>query len=70
MKQPKGTESGQHTNGANDGSATEVLHGDHLRVELGVPLQLHTVAEMVDGVAGGHFEGLYSESVEEEKKAR
>lgn len=70
MKQFKDTESGQHTNGANDGSATEVFHGNHLRVELGVPLQLHTVAEMVDGVAGGHFGGLYSENVEEEQKGQ
>lgn len=43
------------TNGANDGSTTEVLRRDHLSVELGVPLQLHPVAEMVEGAADGHF---------------
>lgn len=44
------------TNGANDGSTTEVLHGNHVRVELGMPFQLHAVAEMVVGVADGHFD--------------
>ena len=43
------------TNGANDGSTAEVLRRDHLGVELGVPLQLHPVAEMVEGAADGHF---------------
>ena len=43
------------TNGANDGSTAEVLRRDHLGVKLGVPLQLHPVAEMVEGAADGHF---------------
>lgn len=45
----------EHTNSANDGGATIIFGGDHLRVELGEPLQLHAVAEMVEGSAGGHF---------------
>ena len=46
----------RHTNGSNDGSAAVVLRRDHLRVELGEPLQLHTVVEMVEGATGGHGE--------------
>lgn len=46
----------KHTNGSDDGGTAEVLGRDHLGVELGVPLQLHTVAEVVEGVGGGHFE--------------
>lgn len=56
---PKGRKEKQRrelTNGANDGSTTEVLHGNHVRVELGMPFQLHAVAEMVVGVADGHFD--------------
>lgn len=49
----------EHTNGANDGSTTKVLHGNHVRVELGMPFQLHPVAEMVVGVADGHFDGRF-----------
>lgn len=46
----------KHTNGSDDGGTAEVLGRDHLGVELGVPLQLHTVAEVVEGVGGSHFE--------------
>lgn len=46
----------EQTNGANDGSTTEVLHGNHVRVELGMPFQLHAVAHMVVGVGDGHFD--------------
>ena len=45
----------KHTNGSDDGGTAEVLGRDHLSVELGVPLQLHTVAEVVERVGGGHF---------------
>lgn len=48
----------RHTDGANDGGATEVLRRNHLRVQLGVPFQLHTVAQVVKRIAGGHFERL------------
>ena len=53
---PHPTKKKKHTNGANDRSTAEVLHGNHFRVELGVPFQLHAVAEMVEGAAGGHFD--------------
>ena len=46
----------RHTNGANDGGAAEVLRRHHLGVELGVPLQLHAVAQVVEGVGGSHFD--------------
>lgn len=45
-----------HTNGTNDGGAAEVLRRHHLGVELGVPLQLHAVAQVVKGVGGRHFD--------------
>lgn len=48
----------RHTNGTNDGGTTEVLGRHHLGVQLGVPLQLHAVGQVVEGVAGRHFELL------------
>lgn len=44
-----------HTDGTDDGGTAEVLGGIHLGVELGVPLQLHAVAEVVEGAGGRHF---------------
>ena len=46
----------RHTNGSNDRSTTVVLRRDHLRVDLGEPLQLHTVVEMIEGGTGRHDE--------------
>lgn len=40
---------GRHTDSANDGGATEILRGHHFGTELGVPLQLSLVREMVHG---------------------
>lgn len=44
----------RHTNGTNDWGTTEVLRGHHIRGELGVPLQLHLVGEMIHWATGGH----------------
>lgn len=44
----------RHTNGSNDGGTAVVPCGRHIRAELGVPLQLHTVAEMVERACGSH----------------
>lgn len=55
------------TDGANDGGATVVLGGNHLRVELGVPLQLHPVAEMVEGRADGHCAGSERKAIKQEE---
>lgn len=44
----------RRTNGSNDGGTAVVPRGRHLRAELGVPLQLHAVAEMVEGACGSH----------------
>ena len=48
----KGEEQG-HTDGTDDGSLAIILRGSHVWVQLGVPLQLHTVAKMV-GNGNGH----------------
>lgn len=42
------------TNSANDGCATKVLRRHHLGVQLGVPFQLHSIAQMVQRVGGRH----------------
>jgi hypothetical protein len=42
-----------HTDGTDDGSLAIILRGSHVWVQLGVPLQLHTVAKMV-GNGNGH----------------
>lgn len=47
---------GAHTNGTDDGGTAEVLRGHHLGVELGVPLQLHPVGQVVEGGSGRHCE--------------
>lgn len=47
----------ERTDGSDDGGAAEVLGGHHLSVELGVPLQLHAVAQVVEGRTGGHLDG-------------
>ena len=47
-----------HTNGTDDGGTAEVLGRDHLGVELGVPLQLHPVGQVVKRAGGRHFELL------------
>lgn len=47
-----------HTNGTDDGGTAEVLRRNHLGVELGVPLQLHPVAQVVKRAAGCHFDIL------------
>ena len=44
----------QHTNSTDDGGAAEVLRRHHLGVELGVPLQLHPVGQVVEGASGRH----------------
>lgn len=48
-----------HTDGTDDGGTAEVLGGRHLGVQLGVPLQLHAVAEVVEGAGGRHFENAF-----------
>lgn len=48
----------RHTDGTDDRSAAEVLCRHHFGVQLGVPLQLHPVAKMVEGRACSHFEKL------------
>lgn len=47
---------GLHTNGTNDGGTAEVLSRHHLGVKLGVPLQLHAVAQVIEGAGGRHFD--------------
>lgn len=47
-----------HTNGTDDRSAAEVLRRHHLGVKLGVPFQLHAVAQVVERGSGRHFELL------------
>jgi hypothetical protein len=42
-----GLEHCSHTNGTDDGSPAVVLGRHHVGVKFGVPLHLHTVAEMV-----------------------
>jgi hypothetical protein len=44
-----------HTNGTDDRGAAEVLGRHHLGVKLGVPFQLHAVAQVVEGSSGRHF---------------
>ena len=48
-----------HTDSTDDGGTAEVLGGRHLGVQLGVPLQLHAVAEVVEGAGGRHFENAF-----------
>lgn len=47
-----------HTNGTDDGGTAEVLRRNHLSVELGVPFQLHPVAQVVMRAGGRHFDML------------
>jgi hypothetical protein len=42
-----------HTDGTDDGGLAIILRGGHVWVQLGVPLQLHPVTEMV-GNGNGH----------------
>lgn len=48
----------KHTDGTDDRGAAEVLRRHHFGVELGVPFQLHPVAQMVEGGACSHFESF------------
>jgi hypothetical protein len=46
----------RHTNGANDGGAAVVLRRNDFGMKLGVPFQLHTVAEVVERGRGRHLD--------------
>lgn len=54
----------QHTDGADDGRAAVVFGWSHIRMKLGMPFQLHTVAEVVERGRGRHFDGFSSATVE------
>ena len=53
----------EHTNGTDDGGTAEVLGRHHLGVELGVPLQLHPVGQVVKGASGSHCDLLQDKEI-------
>lgn len=58
----------EHTNGTDDGGTAEVLGRHHLGVELGVPLQLHPVGQVVEGASGSHYDSLRQRNCDGRRK--